>query len=62
MIQNSLMKLQRLAETQMATVDDIKETIEECAGRKYDLHCLEQLLNEVGFFSIDRSMDRNVIF
>ncbi|UJR36597.1 hypothetical protein I4U23_029317 [Adineta vaga] len=46
-IQEALTKLQRLAETHMATMDDIKETIEECAGRKYELNCLERLLNEV---------------
>ncbi|CAF0916166.1 unnamed protein product [Rotaria sp. Silwood1] len=46
-IQGSLTKLQHLAETHMATMEDIKETIEECAGRKYEFNCLERLLNEV---------------
>ncbi|CAF0733922.1 unnamed protein product [Adineta steineri] len=46
-IQESLIKLQHLAETHMASMDDIKETIEECAGRNYELNCLERLLNEV---------------
>ncbi|CAF0958469.1 unnamed protein product [Adineta steineri] len=46
-IQESLIKLQHLAETHMASMDDIKETIEECAGRSYELNCLERLLNEV---------------
>jgi hypothetical protein len=33
----------------MAEMENIKETIEECAGRKYELNCLERLLNEVKF-------------
>ncbi|CAF0977998.1 unnamed protein product [Adineta ricciae] len=45
-IQDALRKLQRMAETYMASVEDIKETIEECAGRTYQLNCLERLLNE----------------
>ncbi|CAF2003229.1 unnamed protein product [Rotaria magnacalcarata] len=46
-IQGSLTKLQHLSETQMAAMEDIKETIEECAGRKYEFNCLERLLNEI---------------
>ncbi|CAF1063214.1 unnamed protein product [Rotaria sordida] len=46
-IQGSLTKLQHLSETHMATMEDIKETIEECAGRKYEFNCLERLLNEI---------------
>ncbi|CAF4250228.1 unnamed protein product, partial [Rotaria magnacalcarata] len=41
-IQGSLTKLQHLSETQMAAMEDIKETIEECAGRKYEFNCLER--------------------
>jgi poly(ADP-ribose) glycohydrolase len=52
-IEQSLIHLRRLCDARTATVHDLKETIRSCAERRYELDCLERLINDI-YSSKDR--------
>ncbi|CAF4035650.1 unnamed protein product [Rotaria sordida] len=47
MISNQLANLRKKCDNKIATVEDLKTTIEFCTGHHYDMYCLETLINKV---------------